>query len=387
MTNNQKGFAQVLLIILVFLTGIGGVAYFAFKNGQIKINPKSNSPITASPTQVITTPVPDVPSNWETYSSPDNDYSFKHPSGIKSDTGAGGVGFESIRFVFMGQKQIDSGRTQTELADGYSFSVIKLGSVNKYDPSTEAQKSNNNDKESCANIDPEISSVIKTTVSGHDAYQYEKNCMGNSTITYISNGVNVYLISQFYAGDKEDLPVYRTTTLQIYSSFKFNLALTKSDNSVNYSSGKDWHKVNNSTLGLSFCLPPKWDFSKNGDGSFSGNLIFYRDAGYTPTVSYISDIPYSEGSRREAYYKYWESEYPKVRESVSIQEILINNDTVLKINTKVTDETKTSPDGSLAVVWYAKGKLWKAGLSGWSSVNDSQTLFLKDFYTVISCTF
>lgn len=155
---------------------------------------------------------------------------------------------------------------------------------------------------------------------------------------------------------------------------------------ANYVPGKDWHQVNNTTLGLMFCLPPKWDFTKNGDGSFSGNLTFYRDSAYAPTVAFIQSIPYSSGSRREAYYSFWESEYPDIRTLVSVKDIDINTNSALLISPAKEKESKYSPEG-LTVIWQAGGKLWKADIDGWSWVNESQSVFLKDFYTAISCSF
>jgi hypothetical protein len=72
------------------------------------------------------------------------EYSFKHPAGLKSDSGAVGTGFESIRFQLMGPKQISSGRTQTSLFDGYSFEVTKLGLATQKTPEQWATERRNN---------------------------------------------------------------------------------------------------------------------------------------------------------------------------------------------------------------------------------------------------
>lgn len=143
---------------------------------------------------------------------------------------------------------------------------------------------------------------------------------------------------------------------------------------------KTWKRVM-TPYGLTFCLPPKWEVSQET------GLFFNRDPGYKPSVAYIQDIPYVSGSRREAYFKLWETEYPDVRELVSIKEINIGNNTALTIFPTTDPAVRSAPDGNLAVIWFANGKLWKAGLSGWNMVNDSQSAFLKDFYTMISCSF
>lgn len=150
---------------------------------------------------------------------------------------------------------------------------------------------------------------------------------------------------------------------------------------ISYDAPPSWNRTQMINNSLTVCLPPKWESDQ------WGNVYFNRDPGYRPNVTYIQEIPYSSGSRREAYFKFWESEYPNVRELVSIGETNIGSNTALTIYSANPSESKISPDGNLAVVWFGNNKLWKAGLSGWNSVNDSQAAFLKDFYTMISCSF
>lgn len=150
---------------------------------------------------------------------------------------------------------------------------------------------------------------------------------------------------------------------------------------VDFPVPRDWKKTSMINNTLTLCLPPKWEADQ------WNSIYFNRDPAYRPTVAYIAEIPYTSGSRREAYYKYWESEYPNVRDLASIKETSIGNNSVLTIFPADISKDKYPPDGNLAVIWLANGKLWKAGLSNWSMVNDSQSAFLKDFYTAISCSF
>ena len=131
--------------------------------------------------------------------------------------------------------------------------------------------------------------------------------------------------------------------------------------------------------GVNLCLPPKWEVEAYD------HLIFNRDEGYRPSITYITNLPYSGGSRREAYFAYWANEYPEVKQLVSVTDTDINGNSALTIYPANSSDPKTSPEG-LTVVWYSAGKLWKAGLSGWNMTNASQASFLKDFYTMISCS-
>jgi hypothetical protein len=205
---------------------------------------------------------------------------------------------------------------------------------------------------------------------------------GFKTWCYLSNSMISILIT------KDQDSIYNEILNNILSTFKFTQTTETPTPKVstNYIPGKDWHTVKNTTLNLTFCLPPKWDFTKNGDGSLSGELTYFRDSAYAPWIAQIQSIPYTSGSRREAYFKFWETEYPAVRERVIVNDVTVNENSVLLVSPAQNEDVKMSPEG-MTVVWYTGGKLWKAGVSGWSDVNNSQTSFLKDFYTAISCSF
>lgn len=81
----KKGFANVVILILVFL-GVGVLGYFAWQNvGGFKSNLTSTTPTvsrnspTANPTNTPVSAVTEVPSNWKTHSSKTFNYSFKYP--------------------------------------------------------------------------------------------------------------------------------------------------------------------------------------------------------------------------------------------------------------------------------------------------------------------
>lgn len=168
---------------------------------------------------------------------------------------------------------------------------------------------------------------------------------------------------------------------QILSTFKFldNSTTPTPGSKTTYIAPTSWKKITTQD-DLKLCLPPKWESDS------AGHVIFNREEGYKPDVTYITNIPYSGGSRREAYFAYWVKEYPNVKQLVSVTDTDINGASALTIYPANSVDPKTSPEG-LTVVWYAGGKLWKAGLSGWNMINDSQTSFLKDFYTMTSCSF
>ncbi|RJQ35727.1 hypothetical protein C4559_06570 [Candidatus Microgenomates bacterium] len=215
----------ITLLVSGVVFGLGG--YFFGKQSlptqkvveNIQTSPTAISSPTPFSSPSVAPTVSDSTSNWETYNS--SEYSFKHPKGLKSDTGAAGTGFENIRFQLMGPKQIASGRTQTSLFDGYSFVVTKIGLATQKTPEQLATERRSNSKENCG---PEVilSDVKPITVGKGTGVQYSvKNCMEDYTSSYISNGTNVYEITQLYVGELADQKAYEEITDQIFSSLKF----------------------------------------------------------------------------------------------------------------------------------------------------------------------
>jgi len=70
-----SGFAQFLVILAGGLVVILTIGFFAFKNGQIKLNSStSKSALSPTPTGI------DETANWKTYTNETYKYSFKYPS-------------------------------------------------------------------------------------------------------------------------------------------------------------------------------------------------------------------------------------------------------------------------------------------------------------------
>jgi hypothetical protein len=153
--------------------------------------------------------------SWELFESPAHDYSYRHPAGLKYDTGAGGSDYPSSRFTFIGPEQIKSGRTQTELFDGYAFSVINWGSSVQNVPEKMIREQHANASENCKTL----SDISTVTVSGKTGYQYSGDCYSTSTLTVVSDGTHTYMITQIYMG--KDGAADKKITDAIFSSFRF----------------------------------------------------------------------------------------------------------------------------------------------------------------------
>lgn len=80
----QKGFAQIFLIIIIIVFGIGAIGYLAYQNSQInntKVDIKQSDNSVQKPIQNINKNVES--DNWLTYKNTKYGYTFRYPSELK----------------------------------------------------------------------------------------------------------------------------------------------------------------------------------------------------------------------------------------------------------------------------------------------------------------
>lgn len=121
----------------------------------------------------------------------------------------------------MGKRQRESGRIQTELGDGYMFTVSFRGKNTDTSPEKVTQSTYTGAKENCYQ-DSKFTEITKTIVAGRTAETYSViNCLGYYTEYFLSDEKNVFELAELYVGQPNDQVEYRKTTHQILSTFKF----------------------------------------------------------------------------------------------------------------------------------------------------------------------
>lgn len=377
-------FFVVLILVLLTASGI-----FAYQNMQLQ---KQIVILQSQPT-----PLPaetlvkegDPTANWKTYADPQNQYSVKYPTEITMSSYREGT-YSGIHLLFIGPTQTASGRIQTSLSDGVSIKTLLVTNIST--PLRDyAEQRRVAESQSAPKDDPQptVSKLSEVLVGEKFGYFYTVDDRGSiAQVNLVSLNDNVLQIVTRSAGSTGVQQQYANLINQILSTFKFiappvtptsTPIPTTSKPKTTHIVPTSWKRLTTQS-GLNLCMPPKWEVEAYD------HLIFNRDEGYKPSITYITNLPYSGGSRREAYFAYWVQEYPDVRQLVSVADTDINGNSALTIYPANSSDPKTSPEG-LTVVWFSAGKLWKAGLSGWNMTNTSQTSFLKDFYTMISCSF
>lgn len=199
----KKKLNVVIIVIIILL--VSGYFYLGKKS---------------SPPNLLSSPTPtpivknEIPKNWKTYTSQKYNFEFKYPPEARlSDQSEGYVAVS-----FMGEKQKASGRTQTELFDGYAFNIADVtneGYKNLDDFYTQKVIQL---KEVCTKIgDPK-----KITISGKQAITHKLRCLNDYDSYYVLNNNTYFEISLFQVGEAGDLPAYSDTVNKIFSTFRFN---------------------------------------------------------------------------------------------------------------------------------------------------------------------
>ena len=209
-----KGFALLPVVIIIALIGI--VGYLVYQNTQLKNGGVNTTPaITNTVTNIPkASSSPDPTANWKTYTNTQYYYEFKYPNKVTIDTTQTDV----TKAMFMGQKQIDSGRTQAELSDGYFFivAVTSKSGLSLNDAYKQRVESFNNV------CDPsKMGKAVAVKIDGNNALMYKASCLGDSITYLISHRGMIFEITQTSMGDNVDLPNYQKINDQILSTFKF----------------------------------------------------------------------------------------------------------------------------------------------------------------------
>ncbi len=216
----RKNYSVVLIVILVILIGIlvgmeldETTLIANFRARFLRPTPTPNVHITPSPS-------PDPTAGWKTYTNTAGDYSIKYPATATIEAAQK----PSVSISFMGQEQVQSGRTQTELFDGYKVTVSSEQIAPGQTAQSAALYQNKNVINGCPAPEvAKVSGVETAKISGLTAYHYTiMNCLGDYDMYLVQNSNTIYSINLLYtASTASQKDAYYQTATQILSTFKF----------------------------------------------------------------------------------------------------------------------------------------------------------------------
>jgi hypothetical protein len=205
----------ILVIILIIIFSVGFLARSRLNRPDDNLSREEPPPIRNLPDNTVTPSKLNPTKDWKTLTN--LDHTFRYPAEATAEARED----ESLAF-FMGQKQIDSGRTQTELFDGYSFRVGEVANDSNLPLEELAEMERESAVNNCHSEDGEVSRLTAVIVSEQEGFQYSATgCYIDYTETIIAHDNIFYRISQSYVGDTEDQDKYEEITNQILSSFQF----------------------------------------------------------------------------------------------------------------------------------------------------------------------
>lgn len=211
---HSKGISILLILIIVLIVAVVGIFgywfYLRFFSSGIML---LNKPTPTAVPALVATPTPIA---WLSYS--DNNFSFQFAPGSATFSNNTGV---QINYWGPKQSKPSPGSTNNLLSDGYVIGIINQGPADTTNIPALVQNNRQNPITTCNSAN--ISDTSTIILGGKTASTYKITCPGFVDEEYfVSNGKNVYEISNYYVGDTQSLALYKQTTSYVLSTFKFN---------------------------------------------------------------------------------------------------------------------------------------------------------------------
>jgi len=205
----------ILVITLIVAGSVGVLIWSRLLPLDNNLNREESQTAQNFVNDTVVSPRPNPTDDWKTLTN--LNHTFRYPAEASAEARED----ESLVF-FMGQKQIDSGRTQTELFDGYSFRVGEVTNDANVKLEELAEMERENAVSNCPSEGSVVSRLTPVIISQQEAFQYSAiGCYIDYTETIVAYNNIFYRISQSYVGDAEDQDKYEEITNQILSSFSF----------------------------------------------------------------------------------------------------------------------------------------------------------------------
>lgn len=122
---------------------------------------------------------------------------------------------------YMGEAQVKSGRTQTELFDGYAVTVTVFPSVVGDDPrGTQAQSDREGTISGCG--ESSVTTIRDTEIAGKKTQTFAGGCIGEANHFYFMDDEILYRIVTMAVGTPEDVFTYQQTVDKMLTSLKLH---------------------------------------------------------------------------------------------------------------------------------------------------------------------
>ena len=200
----MKKLLYIVLILIIF-----GLSYLKWQSrGEV-----------ISPTQSIS-PSPSPLSSGSSDTSLFTEYfSLTYPSIATQSPISESPDSTSWTIRYMGEKQTSSGRTQTELFDGYAVTVTRFPEVIGDNPAlTQAESDRQGTIDGCG--ESSVTKIRDEQIAGKNAHAFTGGCVGEATSFYFMDKNNLYRITTMAVGTPEDVFNYQQSVDKVLASLK-----------------------------------------------------------------------------------------------------------------------------------------------------------------------
>jgi hypothetical protein len=123
----------------------------------------------------------------------------------------------TIRYI--GETQVKSGRTQSELSDGYIVTVARFPEVVGDDPAlTQAESDRAGTVSQCG--DSSATKIRQEQIAGKNAHAFTGGCVAEATSYYFMDDEVLYRVTTMAVGAPEDIFDYNQSVSKILVSIK-----------------------------------------------------------------------------------------------------------------------------------------------------------------------
>lgn len=198
---------KLLYVVLILI--IAGISYLKWQ--------AFNQPITTLPTPTETPKPTQLASDDQILVT--EYFSLSYPKVATSTPVTESPDSLSWSLRFMGAKQVESGRTQTELFDGYAINVTVFPEVIGDDIAfTQATADRQGTEDACG--ESMVSKLESVQIAGIETVSFSGGCLGEGTNYYFMNKDSLFRVTYMVAGEKDDLKNYEQAVDKILFSLE-----------------------------------------------------------------------------------------------------------------------------------------------------------------------
>ncbi len=205
----MKNLLYLILITIIF--ALGYLKYWGAKQIELSPSPSPSPAIT-----ILPSPTP----SWLTFST--DFFTLTYPPEASASERPENPDSRNWAVTYMGNTQRQSGRTQTELFDGYAVNLTIFEVVGDDPVGLQAESDRQATIDVCGE-EGDVTSITSTLIAAQSALTYSGGCLGRSTNYYFPVDQQLFRLSVLVVGSQEDQVKYLSTVDKIITSLRFDI--------------------------------------------------------------------------------------------------------------------------------------------------------------------